>query len=188
MFFHIYCYTRTISNLHRRFRRCASRPSLCSRENFAPRPKPLRCRLRSTLYRLVVPRRAGIFVIWIPVLAARKVGRSSSRRWRWKSIPRGRDLLAWCSCRNEHGIVLGTKVPGRVTSTGLPRKSRNQQLEAPSSRVQAIRATRLMRFQNIVVRIGIQTLFPGESEIVSDVYRETRSEWNMLNALLEIEP
>lgn len=68
--------------------------------------------LRSILHRLVA-KRADIFrVIWIPVLAARKVGRSSSRCWQ---TPRGESLFCVegisCSCRNEHGIVLGTKVP-----------------------------------------------------------------------------
>jgi hypothetical protein len=112
VFFYIYCYIYTISNSHRRFRHYLSHPVFAKKF----RAEASFVGLRSILYRVVIPRRAGIFrVIWIPVLAARKVGRSSSRCWR---TPGGESLfhvegISWpCSCRNEHGIVLGTKVPG----------------------------------------------------------------------------
>lgn len=75
--------------------------------------------LASTLWSISYPFVSKLILFYVilstVVLEARKVVRSSSRCWRtswWKSIPRGRDLLLVCSCRNEHGIVLGTKVPG----------------------------------------------------------------------------
>lgn len=133
----------------------------------------------------VIPRWAGsIFrVIWIPVLAARKVGRSSSTRWR---TPRGESLfrvegISWpCSCGNEHGIVLGTKVhgfTGRETSTGLLRKSscnysKHQVFECESSELTCV-FVRISSFLSYAV--------------LWYVSRQIRNEQNMFNSLLKIE-
>lgn len=95
--------------------------------------------LVSTLICLVSIRKQAEFIprkLSTMVLEARKVVRSSSS-WRtswWKSIPRGRDLLLVRSYRNEHGIVLGTKVLGSG-NFNWPAAAKNSQLHIRNVKV-----------------------------------------------------